>query len=836
MSVFKCKMCGGTIEFENGATVGVCEYCGTKQTLPRLNDEQKSNLYDRANHFRRNNEYDKATAIYEKILNEDTTDSEAYWSLVLCRYGIEYVEDPSNHKRVPTINRTQFTSIYDDDNYKLALKYADNNQKEIYEKEANTINDIQKGILDISLKEEPFDVFICYKESDNNGRRTPDSVLANDLYHLLKQEGYKVFFSRITLEDKLGSAYEPYIFAALNSAKVMVVLGTRPEYFNAVWVKNEWSRYLNLVKSSNGNKVLIPAYRDMDPYDLPEEFSHLQALDMSKLGFMQDLIRGINKIIGSSKHPSAKEIVHTIENANVDSTLKRAFIFLEDNDWQEANNYFERALDQDPENAEAYLGKLMVDLKITKKEDFASLTEKFDENSNFKKIMRYGNEELKKEIADYAYLVPYNQGVQMMKDAKSISNLEMALSIFKSFPDYSLTESLIKECEYRINDFKKNQTYDQAIRLMKSEYAVDINNAIKLFESIIGFEDSNELIEKCKSDLLKIEETRKTRIYNDAKSLYMLSKNNLSLDMKKRYLEKAISNLKTIPDFEDSNILIENCQNEINTIFKNTRRNNILGGIFSIIIILGVLFALFINVFYDKAVSFYKNSDYNKAYEITRYLSLVNFKDSNLIYNNSYKIIKSVQNHIDAIKDLNVGSTVEFGWIEQDGDTSNAAEPIEWIVLDEIDDYYKYYLLLSKNAILKYTVTLNGTFELVLNNVFLNKSFSSEMIKFINDGYSGIKPSNLKFEISNTPLDKIFLFSTTEVENYLDNKDLKCKSSVYMSEWLHADEELNVDWLLRNHDDSYKGYYVTKEGSISTYENSYFIVGLRPAMWIKIKK
>lgn len=36
----------------------------------------------------------------------------------------------------------------------------------------------------------------------------------------------------------------------------------------------------------------------MDPYDLPEEFSHLQAQDMSKLGFMQDLIRGINKIVG----------------------------------------------------------------------------------------------------------------------------------------------------------------------------------------------------------------------------------------------------------------------------------------------------------------------------------------------------------------------------------------------------------------------------------------------------------------------------------------------------------------------------------------------------------
>ena len=292
MSVFRCKMCGGTLEVNESQTVAVCEYCGTEQTLPKLDDEKRANMYDRANHFRRNNEFDRAMGIYEQILSEDKTDAEAYWSLVLCRYGIEYVEDPTTHKRIPTVNRAQYTSVFDDDNYKSALEYADTRQKLIYEEEANAINEIQKGILAISQKEEPFDVFICYKESDANGRRTVDSVLATDLYHQLTQEGFKVFFSRITLEDKLGTAYEPYIFAALNSAKVMVVLGTKAEYFNAVWVKNEWSRYLSLVKESKGKKVLIPAYRDMDPYDLPEEFSHLQAQDMSKLGFMQDLIRG----------------------------------------------------------------------------------------------------------------------------------------------------------------------------------------------------------------------------------------------------------------------------------------------------------------------------------------------------------------------------------------------------------------------------------------------------------------------------------------------------------------------------------------------------------------
>ena len=357
MSVFKCKMCGGTIEFEQGATVGVCDSCGTKQTLPRLDDDRKANLYDRANHFRRNNEFDKAMGIYEQLLSEDNTDAEAYWSLVLCRYGIEYVEDPTTRKRVPTVNRAQFTSVFDDDNYRSALHYADPAQREVYEAEATAINEIQKGILAISQKEEPFDVFICYKETDKDGQRTPDSVLANDLYHQLTQEGFKVFFSRITLEDKLGTAYEPYIFAALNSAKVMVVLGTQPEYFNAVWVKNEWSRYLALVKNSSGQKMLIPAYKDMDPYDLPEEFSHLQAQDMSKLGFMQDLIRGIKKIL-SNENRNISTQTDAVSKSNVKNLLALAQTALDMENEDEASGYLNKALENDCSCSKAWALKM----------------------------------------------------------------------------------------------------------------------------------------------------------------------------------------------------------------------------------------------------------------------------------------------------------------------------------------------------------------------------------------------------------------------------------------------------------------------------------------------
>ena len=94
MSTFKCKMCGGELHINPGESVAVCEYCGTTQTLPKLDDDRRANLYDRANHFRRNNDFDKAAGIYEQILNEDKTDAEAYWSLVLC-LSLIHISEPT---------------------------------------------------------------------------------------------------------------------------------------------------------------------------------------------------------------------------------------------------------------------------------------------------------------------------------------------------------------------------------------------------------------------------------------------------------------------------------------------------------------------------------------------------------------------------------------------------------------------------------------------------------------------------------------------------------------------------------------------------------------------
>lgn len=464
--VFKCKICGGALELDGARSVAVCPYCGTKQTLPKPGDERRANLYDRANHFRRNNDFDKAAGIYEAILNEDPTDAEAYWSIVLCRYGIEYVEDPATRKRVPTVNRAQYTSIFDDEDYKAALQYADAAQREVYEAEAKTINEIQRGILAISQKEEPFDVFLSCKETDASGRRTPDSVLASEIYNELTAQGIRTFFARITLEDKLGSAYEPYIFAALHSAKVMVVVGTKPEYFNAVWVKNEWSRYLALIKGGE-KKTVIPAFRDMDPYDLPDEFSHLQAQDMSKLGFLQDLVRGIRKILGADAagaSPLRKTVVVTAPAA-VEPLFRRAELALSDGEFDRADDFYEQILNQEPENADAYVGKLLVELRVSERSSLSACDVSFENSDAYKKAMRFGDDALKKELSDALRAVlarleerkrvaVYERATLLFIRAGDLPSCTEAKRLFQSISGYRDADKCVSLCDEKIAELR----------------------------------------------------------------------------------------------------------------------------------------------------------------------------------------------------------------------------------------------------------------------------------------------------------------------------------------------------------------------------------------------
>ncbi len=421
MAIIKCKMCGGDVELAADKTFGTCEYCGSTMTFPKVEDDQRAAAFNRGNHFRRIGEFDKALAVYERIVREDDADAEAHWCCALCRFGIEYVEDPTTFEWLPTCHRASFDSFLEDVDYLAALEHSDGITRRQYQKDAAKIAEVQRGILATSQNADPYDVFICYKESDEHGDRTRDSLLAQDIYYQLTEQGRKVFFARITLEDVAGTQYEPYIFAALNSAKVMIVVGTKPEYLNAVWVKNEWSRFLAMMKKER-HKLLLPCYRDMDPYDLPEQLSVLQSYDMGKIGFIQDLTRGIAKVLDAEKKP---EPVHqpavVQQSVNYSALLKRGYMALEDAEWDKADSFFEEVLNQDAECVDAYTGKLLAELHIHKLEELAKSARTFSKNPNYQRALRFASGQqsaLLKQYADENKQYLLKQGMQSLQNGR----------------------------------------------------------------------------------------------------------------------------------------------------------------------------------------------------------------------------------------------------------------------------------------------------------------------------------------------------------------------------------------------------------------------------------
>jgi hypothetical protein len=501
--VFKCKICGGDIQAEAGVGFGTCDSCGTTSTLPKANDERIINLFNRANHLRRHHEFDKALATYESLLTEDPTNAEAHWCLVLCRYGIEYVEDPKTHERIPTCHRTQMVSILTDADYLSALDNTpDTYTRNLYEDSAKRIHEIQRDILSISNQEDPYDVFICYKESTDGGSRTKDSTLAQDIYYQLTKENMRVFFARITLEEKIGRQYEPFIFNALHTAKVMLVIGTRKEYFEAVWVKNEWSRFLTMMKNDR-SRLLIPCYRDMDAYDLPEELSAFQAQDMGKIGFLQDLIRGVKKVIDAEKVTTTPQPIVTQATTSVggvDPLVRRAFLLIEESDFDKAGELLDQALNLDPENAKAYVGQLLVTLKITTEAQLGDNLSNWQTSAAMHRALRFANVEYKATLESYAETASKNnllmEASQYVKYDESLLKAIMILENIKGFKN---ADEIFAYCHKR-----QQEIYDYAVRQMTDAY---YQQAYDIFIMLQG-QDYKDASEQAQIAAIMIEEQK----------------------------------------------------------------------------------------------------------------------------------------------------------------------------------------------------------------------------------------------------------------------------------------------------------------------------------------
>ncbi len=168
------------------------------------------------------------------------------------------------------------------------------------------------------------------------------------------------------------------------------------------------------------------------------------------------------------------------------SLLKRVQVFLEDGEFDRADEYCERVLDMNVENGEAYLYKLLATLRLTSRHKLSELEEPFDGEPVYTKIMRFGSAELKKEVAD-------------------------------------INASIIA----RKAEAEKNADFEKALQLSQSDSIASLAEAYRIFTALSDFEGAKEKAEECKADI--------ERIYDDNyNSLFMLAKEK----------EQAINDLK----------------------------------------------------------------------------------------------------------------------------------------------------------------------------------------------------------------------------------------------------------------------------------------------------
>ena len=294
-----CNICGAIYEYQKGRWR--CSGCGAYK--PDEISPEEVTLLDVAGQKLREANFLAAEKDYADIIKRYPENHAGYWGRLLAKYNIVYEKNDSDGRMIATCYASNVESIIGDRDYVNAIKYADKDTVEYYQDQANYIERIRQALVK-ARKEKPYDVFICFKDSDrDNGiARTEDRNLAQDIYMHLSNLGYRVFFSPESLRDTVGEAYEANIFNAISTAKVMLVYGTKAEYIESTWLKSEWTRYLK--KMEVGEKKegsLLVACKGFSPTQLPTILNSKQCFNAGDQRFLHDLERTLDKLIHVEK-------------------------------------------------------------------------------------------------------------------------------------------------------------------------------------------------------------------------------------------------------------------------------------------------------------------------------------------------------------------------------------------------------------------------------------------------------------------------------------------------------------------------------------------------------
>ena len=202
---------------------------------------------------------------------------------------------------------------------------------------------------------------------------------------------------------------------------------------------------------------------------------------------------------------------------------------------------------------------------------------------------------------------------------------------------------------------------------------------------------------------------------------------------------------------------------------------------------------------------------------------------------------------ITPLESAKVGDYVEFGLYEQDNDTTNGKEPIEWLVLAKENGralLISRYGLDNKKYNEEYArVTWdNCTLRTWLNGTFYKSAFSEmEQDRIVSTTVTADKnPNHNTVSSGNDITDKIFLLSINEANDYFSSgEERKCKATAYAGErgaYVYRATGCCWWWLRspgygtdRAADVNYDGRVLSDGNHVG---NTYGAV--RPALWIDL--
>ena len=133
-----------------------------------------------------------------------------------------------------------------------------------------------------------YQVFISFKNTGANGKPTPDAATARKVYEALRAAEVRVFFSEESLADSGRGEYARSIQEALETAEVLVLVGSCREHIESQWVSEEWGSFLEEIRTGRKQgELFIINCGALKPSNLPLFLRRHQMFNADDLGLEQ---------------------------------------------------------------------------------------------------------------------------------------------------------------------------------------------------------------------------------------------------------------------------------------------------------------------------------------------------------------------------------------------------------------------------------------------------------------------------------------------------------------------------------------------------------------------